>query len=573
MDSASLASLVLELGGERAGVALDARDTPDGPDAAKAAAAIVVRDVHQDSRLVEPGVLFVSRLGGGDVAAARARRDKHLHEAIAKGASAVMRAFDPEAPPLPVPTIGVPEERLREAIGVVASAVHGHPSFALEVLGVTGTNGKTTTTWLLGGALDELAKERAVAAALAAGAAGAAGKEGAESAAAAALPDCAVIGTVEARLGLDHRVTTHTTPEGDELARLIAWARDRGAKHVALEVSSHALEQARLSGTRVRVAAFTNLTQDHLDFHGTMEAYFEAKAKLFDQLEPGASVVCVDDDWGAMLAARVRGPLLRVSARGDADAEISPVTAECDARGIRATVATPKGNVLLESRLLGAHNLQNLLVALGVLIAIDVDPADAARALGRAPAVPGRLELASSPDDEVLVLVDYAHTPDALARVLSTLRGVVGAGRLVCVFGCGGDRDPTKRAPMGQAVAAGADLAFVTSDNPRTEDPRAIVDAVLVGLEGVRRLAADELSDAARGCFVEIDRAAAIALAIETARPGDVVLIAGKGHEDYQIVGTEKRHFDDVEEAWKALAARRADAAERPDASGEEGGA
>jgi UDP-N-acetylmuramoyl-L-alanyl-D-glutamate--2,6-diaminopimelate ligase len=561
MDSASLASLVLELGGERAGVALDA---PDGVDALQAAAALVVRDVHQDSRLVEPGVLFVSRLGAGDVAAARARRDKHLHEAIAKGATAVLRALDPEASALPVPTIGVPEERLREAIGVVASAVHGHPSFALEVLGVTGTNGKTTTTWLLGGALDELAKERA---SLAAGAVGA------EAAAAAALPDCAVIGTVEARLGAERRATTHTTPEGDELARLIAWARDRGAKHVALEVSSHALEQARLSGTRVRVAAFTNLTQDHLDFHGTMEAYFVAKARLFDELEPGASVVCVDDDWGAMLAARVRGPLLRVSARGDADAEISPVTAECDARGIRATVATPKGNVLLESRLLGAHNLQNLLVALGVLVAIDVDPAAAARALGRAGAVPGRLELASSPEDEVLVLVDYAHTPDALARVLSTLRGVVGAGRLLCVFGCGGDRDATKRAPMGQAVAVGANLAFVTSDNPRTEDPRAIVDAVLGGLEGVRRLSADELSDADRGCFVEIDRAAAIALAIETARPGDVVLIAGKGHEDYQIVGTEKRHFDDVEEAWKALAARRADAAERPDASGEEGGA
>ncbi len=555
MDPVSLATLVLELGGDRAGVALDPAGVAD------AGTAVRVREVHQDSRLVEPGVLFVSRLGGGDAATARARREKHLREALAKGATAVMRALDPEAAALAVPTIGVPEERLREAIGVVASAVHGHPSFAIEVLGVTGTNGKTTTTWLLGGALDELAKERARLAA------------GGADAPTAALPDCAVIGTVEARLGEERRTTAHTTPEGDELARLLAWARDRGAKHAALEVSSHALEQARLSGTRMRVAAFTNLTQDHLDYHGSMEAYFEAKARLFEELEPGAAVVCVDDDWGAMLASRVRGPLLRVSARGDADAEISPVSAECDARGIRATVATPKGNVLLESRLLGAHNLQNLLVALGVLIAIDVEPAAAARALGLAPAVPGRLELASSPDDDLLVLVDYAHTPDALARVLATLRGVVGAGRLLCVFGCGGDRDATKRAPMGAAVAAGADLAFVTSDNPRTEDPLSIVDAVLGGLGDLRRLPVDELVGADRGAFVELDRAAAVGRAIDAARPGDVVLIAGKGHEDYQIVGTEKRHFDDVEEAWKALAARRADAAGRPDASGEEGGA
>jgi UDP-N-acetylmuramoyl-L-alanyl-D-glutamate--2,6-diaminopimelate ligase len=540
MEPVTLSTLALELGGDRSDVSV-VGDAPTGD-----VGDVKVREVHQDSRLVAPGTLFVSRLGGGDRVAAIGRRERHLAEAIAKGAAAVLRAREPGQKPLPVPAIEVPEERLRDAIGLAASAVHGHPSFGLEVLGVTGTNGKTTTTWLLGGALDFLASE-----------------------AGAKKPDCAVIGTVEARLGDERRPTTHTTPEGDELARLLAWARDRGARHVAIEVSSHALEQGRLSGTRVRCAAFTNLTQDHLDYHGTMEAYFEAKVLLFDELHPGASIVCVDDDWGVALASRVRGPLLRVSARGEVDAEISPVTATCDARGIHATIATPKGNVLLESKLLGAHNLQNLLVALGVLIALDVDPQKAADALGKAPAVPGRLELASTEEDDVIVLVDYAHTPDALARVLQTLRGVAEGGRLVCVFGCGGDRDPTKRAPMGQAVVAGADVAIVTSDNPRTEEPRAIVDAILSGIADATRVSREELSDADRGVYVEVDRAAAIAAAIETARPGDVILVAGKGHEDYQIVGTEKRHFDDVEESEKALASRRIQRATVPYGSGE----
>ncbi len=542
MDPVSLGTLALELGGDRASVSL-AGD-----------ASTLVREVHQDSRLVAPGTLFVSRLGGGDVAAAGQRRDAHLAEALERGATAVLRAREASSAPLAVPTIELPSAHLREAIGVVASAVHGHPSFALEVLGVTGTNGKTTTTWLLGGALDWLARASEVR----------------RDEAGAPRADCAVIGTVEARLGAERRATAHTTPEGDELARLLAWARDRGAKHAALEVSSHALEQGRLSGTRVRVSAFTNLTQDHLDYHGTMQAYFEAKARLFEELTPGASVVCVDDDWGGMLAARVRGPLLRVSARPDADAEISPVVAVCDARGIHATIATPKGNVVLESRLLGAHNLQNLLVALGVLVSLDVDPQLAAAALGRAVTAPGRLQLASSADDDVLVLVDYAHTPDALERVLATLRGVSSAGRLLCVFGCGGDRDVTKRGPMGRAVVEGADVGIVTSDNPRTEEPRAIVDAILAGIPDARRLSVEELSDADDGVFVEVDRERAIASAIATARPGDVVLIAGKGHEDYQIVGAEKRHFDDLEQAKRALAARRVLAAKVPDASGEE---
>jgi UDP-N-acetylmuramoyl-L-alanyl-D-glutamate--2,6-diaminopimelate ligase len=220
--------------------------------------------------------------------------------------------------------------------------------------------------------------------------------------------------------------------------------------------------------------------------------------------------------------------------------------AQLSARGIRADVVTPQGECVLQSPLVGEHNLENLLVALGVLLGLGMAPKDAGRALSGAPQVPGRLERCEGPEDDVLVVVDYAHTPDALARVLSAVRAL-GEGRVLCVFGCGGDRDPQKRAPMGEAVGRGADHAYVTSDNPRSEEPRAIVDAILPGL-----------SRAAASFEVELDRARAIEHAILSAAPGDVVLIAGKGHEDYQIVGAEKRHFDDREEARRALALRRA---------------
>ncbi len=512
---ATLASVAFELGGPKAGVVV--RGDPETR----------VSGVHQDSRRVAPGDLYVARLGGGDPQAARARMAQYVEQAIAHGATAVLRATG--GPPLPVPTIELPEPRLRAAIGLAASAVHQHPSFVVEVLAVTGTNGKTTTTTLLADAIDRLA----------------------------ARPACALVGTVAVRLGSDVRATTHTTPEGDELARVLAWARGQGASHAAIEASSHALDQQRLSGTRVRAAAFTNLTQDHLEYHGSMDDYFAAKRRLFDELLPGAAIVNVDDAWGAKLAREIKvDPTLRVSSEGAPGADVRVLRATIDARGIDATIATPRGEVRLASPLLGAHNLSNLVVALATLVALEIDPQRAADALGASNGARGRLELVKTPgEDEPVVLVDYAHTPDALARVLSTLRPLA-TGRLICVFGCGGDRDPTKRAPMGAAVAAQADLAIVTSDNPRTEDPGAIIAAILEGTSDLAPLSAGELGDAPRGLYVDADRAAAIAQAIRAARGGDVVLIAGKGHADDQIVGTEKRPFDDVAEARRALEAR-----------------
>lgn len=492
---ATLSALALELGGARKGVVHRGAD-------------VVVTDVQQDSRRVRAGDLFVSRPGSSD----DARRAAFLADAVARGAAAVLREHS--TAPCPVPVLEVAADELRAAIGVAASAVHGHPSYALDVVAVTGTNGKTTTTSLIAEALDRLGGR------------------------------CARIGTVGAELAGQFRPTTHTTPEGDELARLLAWAHDHGATAVAMEASSHALEQRRLEGTRVRVAGFTNLTQDHLDYHHTMEAYFAAKRRLFVELSPGGAVVCVDDPWGARLAEELGAAAVRVSTQPGRPAEIETRALTLSAAGIVAELAVLGERVVLESPLLGAHNLENLLVSLGVLVCLEHPAAAAALALGAAHGVRGRLERASGEGDP-LVLVDYAHTPDALERVLATLRPLT-EGRLFCVFGCGGDRDPGKRPQMGHAVSRGADVAVVTSDNPRTEDPGAIIAQILPGMTG----------HATR--HVEPDRAAAIAWAVAEARVGDAVLVAGKGHEDYQIVGTEKRPFDDVVEAKRALVTWRA---------------
>jgi UDP-N-acetylmuramoyl-L-alanyl-D-glutamate--2,6-diaminopimelate ligase len=279
-----------------------------------------------------------------------------------------------------------------------------------------------------------------------------------------------------------------------------------------------------------------------------MAAYAAAKARLFTDLGPGGAVVNVDDAVGRDLASRVRAPLVRVSARAGAspsDAEVAPHTLRVAGDGFHAVVRTPRGDVELHSRLVGLHNVENVVVALGVVCALELDVDRAARALSAAPAPPGRLERCDEDGDGIVVLVDYAHTPDALARVLDAVRAVA-AGRILCVFGCGGDRDPTKRGPMGESVGRRADVAVVTSDNPRSEDPAAIAATVA---EGVRAGGMEPV--------VEIDRRRAIAWAIRSAAPGDVVLVAGKGHEDYQIVGTVKHAFDDRIEARRALAARR----------------
>ena len=473
-------------------------------------ASVRVRGVRHDSRAVRSGDLFVARRGAAVDGA------QFVAHAVAGGAAAVMSARGTVDPAnLTVPLILVDEPTI--ALAYAASAIYGQPSFSLDVVGVTGTNGKTTTTHLVRAAVD-----------------GALGR-----------PTCGVLGTIGHSFDDWHADAQHTTPESDEIARVMAEMRARGATHVAMEVSSHALELSRVRAVRFRAAALTNLTQDHLDFHGSMRAYAAAKARLFTELGPAAAVLNVDDSFGRELAGRFSGPVVRVSARPDGDADVLPRELRVDATGTEARVHTPKGDVKVTTRLIGAHNLENLLLALGIAHALDLDVERAAEALSRELGAPGRLERCDTPADDVTVVVDYAHTPDALARVLDALR-LAANSRIWCVFGCGGDRDATKRGPMGEAVGQRADVAVVTNDNPRTENARAIAEAVV---DGVRR--------AGREPVVELDRAKAIDLAVRGAAPGDIVLIAGKGHEDYQVVGDVKLPFDDRNEAARALEGRR----------------
>jgi UDP-N-acetylmuramoyl-L-alanyl-D-glutamate--2,6-diaminopimelate ligase len=482
----------------------DARVVGDG--------SIRIAGVQHDSRAVRPGDLFVARKGE------RFDGASFAESAVARGASAILAApgLLDEAH-LTVPLLVAAEPKT--ALAFAAHEVYGRPSDTLGVAGITGTNGKTTTAHLVGGAVD-----------------GALGREA-----------CGVLGTVGNTFGDFREAAEHTTAEADDIARTLRVMRDRGATHVAMEVSSHGLALGRVEALHFRVAALTNLTQDHLDFHGSMRAYADAKARLFTDLRPESAVLNVDDPFGREMARATRAAVVRVSAReGTREADVFPRRLALSARGIDMIVSTPTGDVPLASRLVGAHNADNLLLALGVAYALGLDAARAARALSEMAGPPGRLERCDGEDDDIIALVDYAHTPDALGRVLAALRAVA-TGRVLCVFGAGGDRDRAKRRPMGAAVANGADTAIVTSDNPRTEDPVAIATALA---EGVRAAGGSPI--------VELDRRIAIVRAIEEAEAGDVVLVAGKGHEDYQIVGNVKHPFDDRDEVRRALADRRA---------------
>lgn len=472
-----------------------------------------VRDVHRDSRRVGEGDLFAAIVG------ANVDATRFVPDVRAQGAAAVLAEGPTELPTLVVPSV-------RAALGPIAHALAGDPTTKLAVIGVTGTNGKTTTTFLIDEALTALGHRPAL------------------------------LGTVASRAGAVATASSFTTPEADDLARFAKAAFEENATHLVMEVSSHALAQERTAGTRFAVGAFTNLTQDHLDFHGTMEAYGEAKARLFFAHRPTRSVIHVGDPFGAALASRLAEAGLETLTVGDtADATLRVIEARFDARGIDAKLQTPDGEVSLTSTLVGRHNLENLLVALGCLVALGVPAQDAATALASAKGAPGRLERVEDPRG-VTVLVDYAHTPDALTNALSALRPIT-EGRLIVVFGCGGDRDVGKRPLMGRAAAEGADLVVVTSDNPRTEDPAAIVAAIVPGVRAggkIERTVDAGFEGSNEGFVVEVDRERAISIALRAARAGDTVLVAGKGHEDYQIVGTTKRHFDDREVAAAVIA-------------------
>ncbi len=472
---------------------------------------VVVTGVHHDSRLVEPGDLFVARVGKSQSGLS------HLAEAERRGAVAVLVQRGASlSTRLPVVEVG----DVQLALALSAAAVYGHPTFGLEVVGITGTNGKTTSSHLVRAIVLESGGR------------------------------CGVIGTLGSEFEGEHQSSAFTSPEADELARSARRMRDRGASHLVMEVSSIALTQRRADAVRFRVAAFTNLTQDHLDFHGSMAAYRQAKARLFQELSPAGMVINVRDAFGRELSERLRGArgLLRVTTAGDlGPAEIVPLEVGASARGIELRARTPQGEVSVSSSLIGGHNVENLLTAIGIGTSLEIPCEVIGRALSQRLSVPGRLERCDDPAlDQVVALVDYAHTPDALERALVSVRSFA-AGRLICVFGCGGDRDRQKRPLMGEVAGRLADRVIVTNDNPRSEDPEQIAHEIRAGLLPTGTV--HELC---------LDRREAILRAIRSAAAGDVVLIAGKGHEPYQIIGQVTLPFDDRDEARAALAARRA---------------
>ncbi len=440
-------------------------------------AAVVVTGTTHDSRAVRPGILFCCVPG--------ARTDGHDHApgAVAAGAAALLC----ERPlGLGVPEVRVPS--VRRAMGPVAAAVAGDPSHDLTVLGVTGTNGKTTVVSLLGAILD-----------------------------AAGWP-AITIGTLTG---------ARTTPEAPELQDRLAEARAAGARAVAMEVSSHALDLHRVDGTRIAVAGFTNLSPDHLDHHETMEAYFTAKARLFTPELATRAVVCTDDTHGRLLRDSAQVPTTGVGLDDVEALELGPTGSRFHWRGL--DVSLP---------LAGRFNVRNALVAAEMAVAAGVEPGVVAAGLASSPQVPGRMEAVDA-GQPFAVVVDYAHTPDGIEQVVATLREV-SEGRIVIVIVCGGDRDVAKRPLMGEAAAA-ADLVVLTSDNPRSEDPGAIIEAVRAGIPPDTDL------------IVEPQREQAIARALASARPGDTVLLAGKGHETTQTIGERVVPFDDREVARRLL--------------------
>jgi UDP-N-acetylmuramoyl-L-alanyl-D-glutamate--2,6-diaminopimelate ligase len=456
-----------------------------------------ITDLAYDARRVGPGALFFCVPGF--------RRDGHdfAADAVGRGAAAlaVERPLD-----LPVPQLVVEDVRL--AMALAADAFFGEPSRELAVAGVTGTNGKTTTTFILYAIL----------------------------AAAGRRPG--LLGTIESRVGGERRAVRHTTPESIDLQRTLREMLDAGDRSCAMEASSHGSELRRLAGVRFAALVFTNLSPEHLDLHGTLEAYYDAKRRLFvehgpDGVRPPAAVN-VGDEHGRRLAEELRAlGETPVTFALDREADVRPDELEVDAAGARLTAA----GISLRTRLRGRFNVENVLAALAAARILGIDDDAIARGVAHVTGVPGRFE-AVDEGQPFTVLVDFAHTPAALENVLAEARALA-AGRVICVFGCGGDRDREKRPLMGAVAARVADSVLVTSDNPRSEDPLAIIDEVLAGAGGAAE--------------VEPDRAQAIGRAVGQAREGDVVVIAGKGHEQGQEVAGSVIPFDDREVARDAL--------------------
>lgn len=475
-------------------------------------ARVVVTGLCADSRQVKPGDMFIARRGEHFDGLTRAP------EAVAAGAVAIITGHgDAEALRASLQRPVYVVDDLARAQGVLADRFHGEPSKSMRVVGVTGTNGKTSVTHFIAQALVQAGQS------------------------------AGLIGTLGMGVWGPLQASTHTTPDVLAVHAELARQRDLGVRYVAMEVSSHALDQGRVAGVRFRAAALTNLTHDHLDYHGDLEAYARAKRRLFEDLHPEAAILNMDDPLGRELLESLQGRMpLWAYGLGDqpwAAGGASVVEARklhLDQDGMTIRLHTPLGDALLHSSLMGEFNASNLLAALATLLELGMPLDEAVAGLERAGAPAGRMERFTAPGCP-RVVVDYAHTPDALEQALRTLRRHA-SGRLVVVFGCGGDRDAAKRPRMGAVAARLADSVILTDDNPRNEDGETIIRAILAGMAG---------QDAVR---IERDRRAAIRLALNTASAEDIILVAGKGHEDYQEIAGERRPYSDRDTVRELLA-------------------
>jgi UDP-N-acetylmuramoyl-L-alanyl-D-glutamate--2,6-diaminopimelate ligase len=468
-----------------------------------------VTGLSTNSHACKTGDLFLgmpgTRVDGGDF----------WQSAIASGAIAAL--VSPQAAQRHPATdeCVIPVADMSVACAQIACAFYGYPTQKLKLVGVTGTNGKTTTTHLI------------------------------EFLLAQSQQPTALLGTLYTRWPGYKQVATHTTPFAVDLQGQLAAAVDAGAELAVMEVSSHALAQNRVLGCEFDVAVFTNLTQDHLDYHQDMEDYFQAKALLFSPTYlKGRAIINANDAYGKRLIESVGSDRVWRYSTSDENAELRTSNLTYQPDGVTGTLHTPMGDADFELPLVGQYNIENMLAAVGAALTLGLDLASIVAALPTFGGVPGRMErVRVRADQDISVIVDYAHTPDSLENLLKASRPFI-SGDMICVFGCGGDRDRTKRPKMGKIAAELADIAVVTSDNPRTEDPERILQDILAGIpESVEPI-------------VIADRSVAIRTAILQAKPGDGILIAGKGHEDYQILGTEKIHFDDREQAQAALEVR-----------------
>lgn len=469
--------------------------------------------VH-DSRQVSPGALFAAlpSTTPGRTGDAVAGGGRHILEAVERGAAAVITSGDLVAPR--ITTICVHDARA--ALADAAAIFHGHPSLQLQTTGITGTNGKTTTAFLLKHLLDVASRP------------------------------CGLLGTVRYVIGPRELPAVRTTPESSDVQRLLREMRDVNCRAAVMEVSSHALAQDRVRGVEFDAAVFTNLTQDHLDYHGTMESYFAAKQRLFEHLaaqprKRGTAVLNIDDRHGRRLFDRFNPQVTTITYGQTSNAMFRAADLSTDSHGTRYSLHAEGRSYLVRLPLFGSFNVYNSLAAIASMHALGHDVRKSVAALKDAPQIPGRLEAVPGPKS-FRVFVDYAHTPDALENVLLTVRSL-DPRRIITVFGCGGDRDRAKRGPMGRAAEESSDWCVVTSDNPRSEDPEAICREITAGMAG-------------RNHEVVLDRRAAIRRAVAVAEPGDIILLAGKGHETVQEFADGKVPFDDVAEAASAIRGR-----------------